>query len=282
MAVSGERGGPSVAVARSFESVAPLLTGVSPTPPASSPVACSREYVLATKRGDPTEPFRVALAALDESRLAALDRDAATAFWLNVYNAAVQDDLRRNPDIFDDKRRLFGEPRLTAAGHDLSLDDVEHGILRGGKSKYGLGYLPRLRLDGFQRRHRLPDADPRIHFALNCAAASCPPIAAYTADGVDDELDRSTASFLASDCEYDDADDSGRLAVSRLFLYHRGDFGGRSGIYAFLREHGVLDAGERPRVTYKSYDWSRKLGHFAADESAPEAAETAHAEDREP
>ncbi|SEV90989.1 Protein of unknown function, DUF547 [Halobacterium jilantaiense] len=252
---------------------------MSPTAPPSAPVACAREYVLATRRGDPTEPFRTALAALDESRLAALARGPATAFWLNVYNAAVQDDLQRNPDIFEDQRRLFGERRLTVAGHDLSLDDVEHGILRGSKSKYGLGYLPRVRFDDFQRRHRLSDADPRIHFALNCAAASCPPIAAYTADGVDDELDRSTASFLASDCEYDDR---GRLAVSRLFLYHRGDFGGRSGIYAFLREHGVLENGERPRVTYQPYDWSRKLGYFADSESGSDAAETAHAEDPEP
>ncbi|MDH5021322.1 DUF547 domain-containing protein [Halobacterium rubrum] len=252
---------------------------MSPTEPASSPVACSREYVLATRHGEATEQFRAALAALDGDRLAALDREATTAFWLNTYNAAVQDDLQRDPDIFADKRRLFGEPRLTVAGHDLSLDDVEHGILRGSKSKYGLGYLPRLRADGFQRRHRLPDADPRIHFALNCAAASCPPIAAYTADGVDEELDRSTASFLHSDCEYDDR---GRLAVSRLFLYHRGDFGGRSGIYAFLREHGVLDDGERPRVTYQSYDWSRKLGYFTDHEASAAATDAEETEDPEP
>lgn len=237
---------------------------MSPTAPASAPVACAREYVLATKRGDPTEPFRTALAALEESRLAALDREPATAFWLNVYNAAVQDDLQRDPDIFADRGRLFGEPRLTVAGHDLSLDDVEHGILRGSKSKYGLGYLPRPFPSAFERRHRFDAADPRIHFALNCAAASCPPIAAYTTDGVDGELDRSTASFLGRDCEYDDR---GRLAVSRLFLYYRGDFGGRSGVYAFLRAHGVLDADERPRVTYQSYDWSRKLGYFADDEA---------------
>jgi hypothetical protein len=268
------------ALARTFERLASVRVVVSPTEPASSPVACSREYVLATRQGEATEQFRAALAALDEARLASLDREAATAFWLNTYNAAVQDDLQRDPDIFDDRRRLFGEPRLTVAGHDLSLDDVEHGILRGSKSKYGLGYLPRLRVDGFERRHRLPDADPRIHFALNCAAASCPPIAAYTADGVDEELDRSTASFLHSECEYDD--DRGRLAVSRLFLYYRGDFGGRSGIYAFLREHGVLDDGERPRVTYQSYDWSRKLGYFADEGPPAAAAEADQTGDAEP
>lgn len=269
---------PPVAVARTFELVPSVLVAVSPTVLASSPVACSREYVLATRRSEPTEAFRVALADLEESRLAALDSAAATAFWLNTYNAAVQDVLQRDPDIFDDRRQLFGEPRLTVAGHDLSLDDIEHGILRGSKAKYGLGYLPQIRVDAFQRRHQLSDVDPRIHFALNCAAASCPPIATYTADGLDAELTRSTESFLQADCEYDDR---GRLAVSRLFLYYRGDFDGRSGIYAFLREHGVLGADERPRVTYKPYDWSRKFGHFSAGEP-PSAAGAATTDDPEP
>jgi hypothetical protein len=226
----------------------------------ATPVAASREFLRAVKRGEDADDPRERLATLDEAALNALDSDAAKAFWLNAYNAAVQHDLQRDPGIFENKSRLFGESRLTVAGHDLSLDDVEHGLLRGSKTKYGLGYLPRPFPDDFERRHRLDTVDPRIHFALNCAAESCPPIAAYTASGVADELDRAAAGFLQSDCEYDDR---GRLAVSRLFLYYRGDFGGRSGIYQFLRDHGVLGPDERPRVTYKPYDWTRKLGHFA-------------------
>jgi len=219
----------------------------------------SREFLLAVKRSeDPTE-YVDALADADEGALAALGRDAATAFWLNAYNASVQRALERDPALYEDKSALFGGERLTVAGHDLSLDDVEHGLLRGSKWKYGLGYLPRVFVDGFERRHRLDGPDPRIHFALNCAAASCPPIAAYSADGVDDELDAATRSFLDSECTYDDR---GRLAVSRLFLYYRGDFGGRRGVYAFLREHGVLGDDERPRITYDPYDWTRKLGHY--------------------
>jgi hypothetical protein len=228
-------------------------------------VSDSRAYVLATKREEPTGDHRRALADADDDALDALEENEALAFWMNVYNAAVQDALQRDPGLFEDKSRLFGDPLVTVAGHDCSLDDVEHGILRGSKTKYGLGYLPRLFVDDFERRHRFPEADPRIHFALNCAAASCPPIAAYSADGVQTELDRTVAGFLESDCEYDDRD---RLAVSRLFLYYRGDFGGRAGIYAFLREHGVLDDDERPRVTYKPYDWTRKLGHFADERKA--------------
>jgi len=249
---------------RTFES-RDHLRGVVSRPSTGDLVSRSRAYVLATKRQEPTGDHRSALADVDDAALDALEENAALAFWVNVYNAAVQDALQRDPDLFDDTSRLFGDPLVTVAGHDLSLDDVEHGILRRSKTKYGLGYLPRLFVDDFERRHRLPTVDPRIHFALNCAAASCPPIAAYSADGVQPELDRTVAGFLESDCEYDDR---GRLAVSRLFLYYRGDFGGRTGIYAFLREHGVLDDDERPRVTYKPYDWTRKLGHFVDESKA--------------
>jgi hypothetical protein len=58
----------------------------------TGPVAASRAFLLATRREEPTDDRRTALAGLDGGRLAALDRDAATAFWLNAYNAAVQDD----------------------------------------------------------------------------------------------------------------------------------------------------------------------------------------------
>ena len=84
-------------------------------------------------------------------------------------------------------------------------------------------------------------------------------ILAYSADGVDDELDVATASFLETETTRTD----GRLYVSRLLLYYRGDFGGRAGIYAFLERHGVIDADERPPIRYKPYDWRLQRGQYA-------------------
>lgn len=224
----------------------------------ADPVAATQDYLTAVRRDAATDIHRETLADLDESVLDSLDENTAKAFWLNLYNAAAQDTLRKNPGAFASKRRFFGGDRVTVAGHALSLDDIEHGIVRGSRSKYGLGYLPRLRPDTFERRHRLDAADPRIHFAVNCGASSCPGIAPYTADGVDEELDIDTRTFLDQTSTWD----GDTLRITRLVLYYRGDFGGRDGIYDFLRTYDVIEDDARPRIQYRPYDWSLDTGNF--------------------
>lgn len=235
------------------------------------PVALSTRYVRATRTDDgDADAVRGALAALDPRTLAdALDDDALRlAFWLNVYNATVQDHLSRDPGLFEKRgfpprRPIFARDVLTVAGESTSVDDVEHGILRRSQQAWGLGYLPRLRPSAFERRHRVDDVDPRIHFALNCGARSCPPVLAYTADGVDAELDRATASYLETEVDYDPAAQEAR--VPKLFSWYRGDFGGKSGIRRFLREHDAIPDGADPALAWRDYDWSLKLGAYADD-----------------
>ena len=217
----------------------------------------SYELLAAIKRGEPSETYLSRIAGLAESTLAMLreDESAATAFWVNLYNAAVQHTLERDPSVYENRRKFFGDERISVAGTRLSLDEIEHGILRSSKWKYGLGYVPRPFPNDFERAHRLSEVDPRIHFALNCGAESCPPIVAYTARDLDRELDLSTRSFLEQSIRYDR--DAGEVTVTRLFLYYRGDFGGRRGIYSFLETYDVIDEEDRPRVRYDQYDWTR-------------------------
>jgi len=230
--------------------------------PVHSPAETSHAFLTAVKRGEECESFRTTIATMPEARLTSLDRErrAALAFWINLYNAFVQFDLERDPSLYERKRRFFGDDRHIVAGTTLSLDDIEHGILRSSKWKYGLGYVPRPFPSAFERTYRLDEVDPRIHFALNCGAESCPPILAYTCDSIDGELDASTRSFLDQSSAYDR--DVGELWVSRLFLYYRGDFGGRQGVYEFLERYGVLEERDRPRVRYSEYDWTRHTGMY--------------------
>ena len=114
----------------------------------ASPTTLAQELLVATKRGDDTEPYESALATLDDADLETVreDRDTALAFWINLYNAGTQLLLEKRPELYESPLRFvrfFGTPCLTVAGTSLSLDDVEQGILRGSRSKYGLGYLPR-------------------------------------------------------------------------------------------------------------------------------------------
>lgn len=179
---------------------------------------------------------------------------AANVLNENLSNPFVQRHLAADPSLYEHKRRFFGERCIVVAGTDLSLDDIEHGILRSSQWKYGLGYIPRLFPSQFERSNRLPDVDPRIHFALNCGAESCPPIVAYTASDIDSELNTSTRSFLQQSSTHDQNADE--IWVTRLFLYYRGDFGGRCGIYEFLKQYDIIDQESRPRVRYEQYDWS--------------------------
>ncbi|KAB1185369.1 MULTISPECIES: DUF547 domain-containing protein [Haloferax] len=227
----------------------------------STPTDLSSEFLNAVKRGEDSEQYRAELATVDSAQLPPAEQpNTATAFWVNVYNAFVQRDLKSDPSLYESKRRFFGQRRHAIAGTDLSLDDIEHGILRSSKWKYGLGYVPRPFASEFEREHRLPTVDPRIHFALNCGAESCPPIAAYSANALDSELETSTASFLQQSSRYDRETDS--VWVTRLFVYYRGDFGGRSGIYDILERYDVIDEGERPRVRYDTYDWTLHRGMY--------------------
>lgn len=227
------------------------------------PVAQSEQLLRAVRHGEPTDAIERELAEPDPAELAAAlgGDDLRLAFWVNVYNAVVQRALAENPDQYESRRQFFGKPLVTVAGESLSLDDIEHGILRGGRSKYGLGYTPRLFSGRFERRYRLSDPDHRVHFALNCGAASCPAIRAYEASRIDDQLDLATRTYLDSTVEYDG--DAGVVRVPRIFLWYRGDFGGKSGTRAFLCRYDAIPEDATPAVEYEPWDWTKAAGKFA-------------------
>jgi hypothetical protein len=233
-----------------------------PTADGPEAVPAARDLLERVRRRERTaEPRRTLTeathGALEEIRS---DPQRGLAFWLNVYNAATQLLLADRPDLFESRWRFFRAPAITVAGVELSLDDIEHGILRGGRSKYGLGYLPRLARTGLPEEYRL-DPDPRIHFALNCGAESCPAILVYDAGTVDGALDDATALYLERTVEYDAR--RNRVRLPRVCLWFVGDFGGPSGLRSLLREFELIPPGASPSLRFDSYDWSRVPRNFA-------------------
>lgn len=242
----------------------PLRTGSETTAAEPDPVARSQRFLRRVRAGESTHAVESRLRDLDRGTLArGLETDAERlAFWINVYNAAAQSVLAAAPAVFEDRSRFFGSEIITVAGRDLSLDDVEHGLLRGARPKWGLGYVrtPGPLRSAFGHAFGVRERDPRVHFALNCGAAACPPIAAYSRD-VDRELDLATGSYLEQEAEYDP--EAGVVRAPRLLLWFLGDFGGRSGAIAFLREHGAIPADAEPKLRFQDYDWSLSVGTFA-------------------
>ena len=237
---------------------------VAPAGGGRPPTRVATDLLEATKRREDPAPFLGTLSGYGHDDLAPLrtDRDRALAFWTNLYNAGTQLLLERRPETYESPLRFvrfFRAEALAVAGTGLGLDAIEHGILRGGRSKYGLGYLPRLPRP-VERRYRVT-CDPRIHFALNCGAASCPAIRAYDPATVDDHLDVATACYLDRAVEYEPDRDVAR--VPRLFLWYRSDFGGGRGIRAMLESYDAVPADADPRLSYRRWDWSKAPAKFA-------------------
>ena len=153
------------------------------------------------------DPMRV-IAALSESDLAASleTDDARLAFWINVYDAGVQLHLRARPELYQRRTRFFARRGVVVAGQRLTFNAIEHGLLRRSLLAYSLGYLQNPLPSRFERRFRLHERDPRIHFALNCGARSCPRLNPYRPDDIDAALEVATGDYLRTESTYDTSD----------------------------------------------------------------------------
>ena len=162
-----------------------------------------------------TPEDRWALDALI-SRLTALpidryDRPEQFAYWVNLYNAltvqVVLDhypvdsirDIDISPGWFSDGP--WDKKLVTVAGEDISLNDIEHRILR-----------PIWR-------------DPRIHYAVNCASIGCPDLRdeAYDGERLDEMLDDAARSYINSPRGV--SIDGSKVTVSKIYDWFYEDFG---------------------------------------------------------
>ena len=234
--------------------------------PEVNPNEVSQRLLEGLRRGSEVDEWVDRLAAYAPADLAAaLDtREKKLTFWINVYNGMVQYLLTENPGLYDDRSDFFTTPRFTVAGKALSPDDIEHGIIRGGENKLGLGFVPQLFTDKFARTFRIEGGDSRIHFALNCGASDCPPVEIYRPETYDAQIDARVRSYLAEHSRIEERDGERVLITSPLFSWFRGDFRDRDGVDDFLVDYGVLEAEDKDiKREYEDYDWTLETGIWA-------------------
>lgn len=222
----------------------------------------SQDLLLAVKTEQVYASFQNQLAGLSPEILAEELRSDAQkiAFWVNIYNAYIQIILKEKPALAHDKATLFAKPQFEIAGKSLSFDNVEHGILRRSKIKYGLGYIPNYWISSFERKHRVSRLDTRIHFALNCGAKSCPPIAFYNTTQLDAQLDMAAHNYLAQHVVYDSTKNT--VGVTKLVFWFRGDFRGKYHILSLLKKYQIIPQEANPKIKYLEYDWEIKLDYY--------------------
>lgn len=214
--------------------------------------------------GSGEEPLHE-LASLETQRFFSLVHDDACkkAFWINAYNAFNLYGMRLQPThTLAAKKQHFFSRRQVVAGMPMSLNHIEHGILRRSKLWWAQGWLRKPFPGSLERRLRLEQDDPRIHFALNCGANGCPAIRFYTATGIEHELETATRAFFATEVNVAHR----HLLVSSIFRMYLGDFGGKRGLRRWLIQYRPeLDA--KLPIRFLPYDWSPNLDKFAsADE----------------
>ena len=176
-------------------------------------------------------------------------RDQKLAYWINLYNATTIDlvlDAHPTPSIMEiggSRGAVFKLkviPLRALRGESLSLDDVENAVIR-----------PQFR-------------EPRVHFALVCAAKSCPRLRAeaFRADVLERQLDEQTRDFVRDPRanRYDAR--AGTLRLSRIFEWYADDFRQGGGTVASFvarylgGEAAAAVAARPPRLEYLEYDWS--------------------------
>ncbi|HXV75463.1 MAG TPA: DUF547 domain-containing protein [Candidatus Polarisedimenticolaceae bacterium] len=180
--------------------------------------------------------LRSYLDRLAEIDPAGMDDHERLALYLNLYNAsmlaAVVDRYTPGYSPADDDFAVFDEPRVRLAGRRVTLNDLEHRLIR-----------------------REFD-DPRIHAALVCAARSCPPLAnrAYRGEDLDEMLDRRMRSFV-NDSDRNRIDAAGKtLRLSSVFDWYADDFGGRDRLSAYVDRFTEVDVSGFD-VEFLPYSW---------------------------
>ena len=190
---------------------------------------------------------------------------ARRAFWINIYNALLVDAVISfgiKESVTEGALGLltfFRRAAYQIGGKRVSLEDIEHGILRGNR---GNPFVPGAQFPSDDKRlaWAIP-LDTRVHFALNCGSRSCPPVQSYEAERLDEQLDLAARSYVSQDVTALPV--QGELRLSRIFRWFQADFGGRPGLVDFLIRHlpndgrrdFLIATGEDVRLKFKPYDW---------------------------
>jgi len=204
-----------------------------------------------------------------------LKRDERIAFFVNLYNALTIHGMARarvQPSNLPSRLLFYSKTSYIIGGQPYSLNDIENNVLRGNKPQVLDPFRFMIFSPSDPRFPSIIDTpDPRIHFALNCGAMSCPPIRFYTAENLEFGLQASTESFIASDDNVRITPESGVVYLSRVFQWYKTDFASSGEDVDLLNwvqanasvDSGkakelktILDSGESVEIKWLEYDWS--------------------------
>jgi hypothetical protein len=159
-------------------------------------------------------------------------KNDALAYWINAYNAYTIQLIIDNYPTTSITKLHSGKPWdkafINLAGKAYSLNDIENKIIRPTYN------------------------EPRIHFALNCAAVSCPPLLneAFEATTLEKQLAARTKSFINSSAN---TFASNSVTISKIFDWYKTDF---SNVITFLNKYTKTTIAANATINYAEYNWN--------------------------
>jgi len=162
-----------------------------------------------------------------------------TAFVINIYNLFIRIAQIHVGVGNTDYQRLFyfSEVSMDVGGHIFSFHDLESGILRGNRNAPYVLTKPFGKKDA-RLGLALEQPDCRIHFGLNCGAASCPPVKEFTAEGLEEELRIVALAFCGQDEGVDvrpkESGKGGEVRFTTIMNWYLDDFGGNKANLPFF------------------------------------------------
>jgi hypothetical protein len=170
-------------------------------------------------------------------KISGLSKKDQLAFYLNAYNAWIlHEALDKYPtkSVKDVLFTFFLSQRLKVAGEAMSFNHLEKDIIR---PKFG---------------------EPRVHFALNCASRSCPPLnrEAFEGGKLDAQLEKLAIAFINSPKGVDYSAGSKTAALSKIFDWYKEDFQNAGGPVAFINKRRQPPLPNDTKITYQEYNWT--------------------------
>jgi hypothetical protein len=218
---------------------------------------------------------RRAMLAVPPDSMSARER---TAWGINLYNLRVIELVEANLRDPRTKQVIPGVKMLSPTLPGF----FEQDGLRVGDGNYTLDAFERVFLfhefDSTGRPPKSPDVDPRVHFALVCAAVGCPSLMprAYRADSLDQQLDFAVRNALADPRHLRWNPANNRVLTSELFRSYRRDFE-PEGPIAFIKRYGpasivqvIKEKNLQDLEQDIPWDWSLNRYVPASEEPAPE------------
>mmetsp|Transcript_13118 Transcript_13118/g.22210 ORF Transcript_13118/g.22210 Transcript_13118/m.22210 type:complete len:322 (+) Transcript_13118:162-1127(+) len=166
---------------------------------------------------------------LQKVDLSGLETDERKCFFLNLYNALIIHGISARADWVNappssplDIPDFWSDTSYQISGYSFTLDEMEHGILRGNRPHPAPGRKLMFK-DEDPRLKLIVPLDPRIHFALVCGAKSCPAIRVYKVTNLERGLQMAAQSFVDQEMTVDSKNKS--VSMSKILDWYSLDFG---------------------------------------------------------